>query len=41
VYTVAYTVFMIPLTLLAAEYRNVIPACDLMWGVFTLLQYRA
>jgi hypothetical protein len=41
VYTVAYTVFMIPLTLLAAKYRNVIPACDLMWGVFTLLQYRA
>jgi hypothetical protein len=33
VYTVAYTVFMIPLTLLAAKYRNVIPACDLMWGV--------
>lgn len=41
VYTVAYTVFMIPLTLLAAKYRNVIPACDLMWGIFTLLQYRA
>jgi hypothetical protein len=41
VYTVAHTVFMIPLTLLAAKYRNVIPACDLMWGIFTLPQYRA
>ncbi|EXJ92337.1 hypothetical protein A1O3_00887 [Capronia epimyces CBS 606.96] len=41
IYNVAYTVFMIPLTLLAAKYRFVIPACDFMWGVFTLLQYRA
>jgi len=41
IYTVAYTVFMIPFTLLAAKYRFVIPACDFMWGVFTLLQYRA
>ncbi|KAI1617099.1 major facilitator superfamily domain-containing protein [Exophiala viscosa] len=40
IYTVAYTVFMIPLTLMAAKYRFVIPACDLMWGIFTLLQYR-
>jgi hypothetical protein len=31
VYTVAYTVFIISLTLLATKYRNVIPACDLMW----------
>jgi hypothetical protein len=41
VYTVAYTVFMIPFTLMAAKYRNVVLACDLMWGVFALLQYRA
>jgi MFS family permease len=34
---------MIPLTLAAARFRSnwVIPGCDFMWGVFTLLQYRA
>ena len=41
VYNVSYTVFMIPITLLSVKYRNVIPACELMWGIFTLLQYRA
>ncbi|EPE02585.1 mfs transporter [Ophiostoma piceae UAMH 11346] len=40
-FNVAYTVFMIPLTLLAAEYPKIIPACEFMWGIFTLLQYRA
>lgn len=41
VYNVSYTVFMIPVTLLSVKYRNVIPACEMLWGIFTLLQYRA
>ncbi|CAK7201604.1 hypothetical protein SEUCBS139899_004312 [Sporothrix eucalyptigena] len=41
IFNVAYTVFMIPLTLLAAEYPKTIPACEFFWGIFTLLQYRA
>jgi hypothetical protein len=39
--TVAYTVFMISLMLLAARYRNIMPVCDLLRGIFNLLQNRA
>lgn len=41
IFNVAYTVFMIPVTLLAAEYPKTIPICELGWSLFTLLQYRA
>lgn len=41
IFNVAYTVFMIPMTLLAAEYPKTIPMCEFAWGIFTLLQYRS